>query len=327
MENAIPKIEGPAAFYTHLKNGQVDKARMIGLENDRFVEKILFGKKYWEAPIITSRICGICPTIHSTTSIQAIEKACDITPTKQTVKLRQLMLAAQMIQSHSLHLYLLSAPDFLGVGSSFELQKSHPALFEFAIKLKHYADNILEVIGGRAVHQISDVPGGFKKLPEMDNMRNLIKQSDEIIDISLKTIQLFAKFHVPDLSRETIYSALTSKKYNIYEGNITTTDSQSFPPEQYHDYIYEELKPYTRAKFGTMKGHVMNVGSIARIKLNYEQMHSEAVKITNEINFDFNNPFNNNLAQAIEMYHFSIETKKILEEIVKDKIDYKEKSL
>ena len=89
---AVPKIEGHAAFYAHLRSGRVDKAQMIGLENDRFVEKILLGRKYFEAPIITSRICGICPTIHSTTSIKAIEDACKISPSKQTENLRKLML-------------------------------------------------------------------------------------------------------------------------------------------------------------------------------------------------------------------------------------------
>ena len=131
-ENSIPKIEGHATFYAHLKAGRIDKARIIGLDGERFVESIVVGRRYFEAPVITSRICGICPVIHNVTSTKAIEAACGIEVSKQTKELRKLMLCGQMIQSHSLHLYLLALPDFVGASSSFELQKTHPDLFQNA---------------------------------------------------------------------------------------------------------------------------------------------------------------------------------------------------
>ena len=196
-ENAVPKIEGHATFYTHLKSGKVDKARMIGLDGERFVEQILVGRKYYEAPIITSRICGICPVIHNVTSVRAIEDACKIEPSEQSVKLRKLMLAGQMIQSHALHLYLLVLPDFTGVGSSFELQKSHPKLFKQAIDLKKYADKIIEVIAGRAVHPVSNVPGGFKKLPTSSSLRELLKTSEDAIINAKKLLSFLLHLITP----------------------------------------------------------------------------------------------------------------------------------
>lgn len=325
--DTVPKIEGHASFYAHLKNGAVDKARIIGMENDRFVEKILFGRKYYEAPIITSRICGICPTIHSTTAIQAIENACGIKPSAQTISLRELMLSGQMIQSHSLHLYLLVLPDFVGASSSFELQKSHPELFGNAIKLKRFADTILEVIGGRAVHPITDVPGGFKKLPSKDDLKRIALQINEITEVAAKTVKLFASFAYPKLERDIIYSSLKSEgKYEIYEGNISNSNGEDFRSADYKKFIYEELRPYTRAKFGTYKGHEMMVGAMARINLNSNSLHRDSLALIKNLGIDinFNNPFDNILAQAIENHHFVLKAKEITEKLISNGVNDKE---
>lgn len=327
MNELVPKIEGHATFYTHLKNGRVDKAQMIGLENDRFVEKILFGRKYYEAPIITSRICGICPTIHNITSTKAIESACGITPSEQTKQLRKLMLCGQMIQSHSLHLYLLVLPDFVGVNSSFELQKNHPDLFKNAINLKQYADSIIEIIGGRAVHPITNVVGGFKKFPEINRLKKLLIESENILKIAQKTVSLFNSFKYPIVEHKLIYSALSSEKdYAYYDGKIKTTSGINFEANNYKRYIFEELKPYTRAKFGTLRGKTMLVGASSRINLNKKFLGKETHELMLEAGIKkyFNNPFDNIIAQAIENYFFVVESQNLLKYFIKEGIDTKE---
>lgn len=327
MNNTVPKIEGHAAFYTHLKSGHVDKAKMIGLENDRFVEKILIGRKFYEAPIITSRICGICPTIHNITSTRAIEDACKITPSEQAIRLRKLMLCGQMIQSHSLHLYLLVLPDFVGASSSFELQKSHPELFENAIHLKQYADQILEKIGGRAVHPITNVPGGFKKFPEKEELKNLLSNSEETIRIARDTIILFHNFQYPRISREIISLGLSEiREYAFYEGDIKSSLNIYFKAKNYKKFIHEELKSYTKAKFGNLQGKIINVGSGARINLSRKFLNKEVHDLIIELGIKkyFDNPFDNIIAQTLENYHFALESKKIIEYLLKNGIDYKE---
>jgi len=327
MSEAVPKIEGHAAFYAHLRAGRVDKAQMIGLENDRFVEKILLGRKYYEAPIITSRICGICPTIHNVTATKGIEAACGITPTIQTGKLRRLMLCGQMIQSHSLHLYLLVLPDFYGLSSSFELQKNHPEVFQKAISLKQYADAILDTIGGRAVHPIANVPGGFKSYPSKDDLKSLYEKSKEIIEITRETVLLFKSFVYPKIQQEVIYSALQNyKDYSFYDGDIVNSKGQELQTKNYHHYLNEELRPYTRAKFATLKGSEMMVGAMARMNLGSHQMGKEVEKLMNELEIreGFSNPFDNIMAQAIENYYFALESNKLVEYFIKNGIDKKE---
>lgn len=321
MSEAIPKIEGHATFYAHLKSGRIDKARIIGLNGERFVEKILFGRKYFEAPIITSRICGICPVIHNITSTKAVEDACGIKVSEQTKLLRELMLCGQMIQSHSLHLYLLVLPDFVGLSSSFELQKNHPDLFQNAISLKRYADKIVEIIGGRAVHPVSNVVGGFKKLPDKTQLKNIYENFDQIKEIALTTLKLFLSFDYPDIKREIIYSALsTDVEYAFYQGNIKSTSDTSFKPQNYKNYIYEEIVPYNRAKFATLRGKELVVGAMARFNLNRKKLPKEVINLLSDLDIPDNldNPFQNIIAQAVENYYFIILSHTIIKELLRD---------
>lgn len=319
MDNAVPKIEGHAAFYAHLKSGHVDEARMIGLENDRFVEKILLGRKYWEAPIITSRICGICPVIHNVTSTKGIEAACNIEVTKQTKLLRKLMLCGQMVQSHSLHLYLLALPDFVGASSSFDLQKNHPDIFNNAIVLKRYADRIIEAVGGRATHPVASVPGGFKSYPKLENLKKLLDLAQEALETAEKTLRLFANLKFPDIKREVVYSALkSSKEYAYYDGESINFGNDQFKPDNYTHYVYEELRPYTRAKFGSLKGHVMYVGAMARMNLSkIEGKKTNELMAELNITPPFQNPFDNNTAQAVENYFFAEKSIELIEYFLK----------
>ncbi len=317
---AVPRIEGHASFYTHLKNGRVDKARIIGLDGERFVEKILVGRKYYEAPVITSRICGICPVIHSTTSTKAMEAAVGIKASKQTELLRKLLLCGQMIQSHSLHLYLLVAPDYMGVSSSFELQKDHPEIFAKAVELKKYADLIVEVVGGRAVHPISNTVGGFKKIPNKEKLKIILDSYNKASEIAEQTIRFFASFDLPIIKREIIYSSLfDTKKYAFYNGDIKTTAGNLFKADNYTNYVYEELVPYNRAKFATLQGKIMMVGAIARYSMNRNKLNNQVLGTIEKLNIPdkFDNPFENILAQAIENYHFVIESKNIIDHLIK----------
>ncbi len=320
MRKAVPKIEGHATFYTHLKNGRIDKARIIGLDGERFVEKILVGRKYHQAPVITSRICGICPVIHSTTSTKAMEAAVGISASKQTETLRKLLLCGQMIQSHSLHLYLLVAPDYMGLSSSFELQKDHPEIFSKAVELKKYADLIVEMIGGRAVHPISNVVGGFKKLPSKEKLNKILDSYNQVVEIAEETVLFFASLDLPQVKREMIYSSLfDTKNYAYYHGDIKTTAGNLFKAENYTNYVYEELVPYNRAKFATLQGKTMMVGAIARYSMNRNRLDGKVIALTNELNIPdkFDNPFENILAQAIENYQFVVESKNIVDGLIK----------
>ncbi len=114
---------------------------------------------------IVSRICAICSHGHSITSLQALENALGVEVTPQTRKLRDLAYQGANIESHALHVFVLALPDLLGHPSVISLAGVNPEAVKMALRLKKLGNTIQEVIGGRAVHPVNYVIGGFGKVP------------------------------------------------------------------------------------------------------------------------------------------------------------------
>src|SRR5512137_99204 len=108
----ISKIEGHAKLYIKISNGKVETAELRVLEGARFFEGILKDRKFNDLSHISSRICGVCSVVHTITSIKAIEDAFGITVSEQTKKLREVLNIGGIIQSHALHLFFLTLPDY-----------------------------------------------------------------------------------------------------------------------------------------------------------------------------------------------------------------------
>ena len=107
---------------------------------------MLVGRSIWEAQHITSRICGICACGHSLASIKAAEDALGIKPTDEVVLLRKLLLYAEVMDSHILHIYVLVAPDLLGLKSIMPLIKTDKPIVEMALRMKRMSDYAGEVL-------------------------------------------------------------------------------------------------------------------------------------------------------------------------------------
>jgi sulfhydrogenase subunit alpha len=102
----IHKIEGEAGFWARVtKTGKIEELKFQTLLGLRQIEGILVGRRYFEVPIVVSRICGICPVPHILGACTALENALNVKVSEQTVLLRKLLLAANIIYSHTLHLF------------------------------------------------------------------------------------------------------------------------------------------------------------------------------------------------------------------------------
>jgi coenzyme F420-reducing hydrogenase alpha subunit len=179
----------------------------------------------------------------------------------------------------------------------------------------------VETIGGRAVHPVSNVPGGFRKYPKKDNLKILLDNAKAAEVLGLETLKLFSSFKYPEISRKMIYSSLSKiNEYSYYDGDVKATNGNTFRALDYKKYIYEEIVPYNRAKFGTLKGEVIMVGSIARIAINQRKLEERIGSLKNDLSIsqDFNNPFDNIIAQAVENYYFIVESKEILTNLLQE---------
>src|SRR5205085_1371174 len=110
----LARVEGEGALYVKLSGDQVTDVKFRIFEPPRFFEAFLRGRAYGEAPDITARICGICPVAYQMSAVHAMEHAFGITVEGQLRALRRLLYCGEWIESHTLHVYMLHAPDFLG---------------------------------------------------------------------------------------------------------------------------------------------------------------------------------------------------------------------
>jgi hypothetical protein len=120
-------VEGEGSLYLRLTDDEVDEVRLDIYEPPRYFEAFLRGRSYREPPDITARICGICPVAYQTSAALAIEAACGAQVEGPLADLRRLLYCGEWIASHSLHIYLLHAPDFLGYPGALELARDQRA--------------------------------------------------------------------------------------------------------------------------------------------------------------------------------------------------------
>ena len=170
IPNYIAKIEGHGEIQLDVEN---NTARLAILEGERLFEGMIVQKRHDETYWIPPRICGVCLIAHKPASLASVDNAFGVKLSPSSAALRRILLAAQNIQSHVLHLYFLSLPEYLGVDSGVEISKTHPIHFKAAVALRAFSDMVAETIGGRAGHPKTTTTCGFHKYPSHNDLKML----------------------------------------------------------------------------------------------------------------------------------------------------------
>ena len=300
----LTRAEGEASIRIELQDQPAILLKIF--EPPRFFEGFLVDRKFDEVGDIVSRICGICPVSHMSTAIQAIEKAMDIKVSSQTKILRNLMSSSQIAASHLIHLYMLAMPDYYGKNSISELLPTFKKEVDRLIKMKEILNELTGLIGGRALHPVTFLPGGFTNIPEQDKFYAILEKLKSIRNDAREVVLDVSKFKVPVFSFNTEYVALDKKgEYALDEGMIISNAGLNVSVDKYHDSFEESEVDYAFAKRSMIKGRkYFLTGALARINLKYEKLQPETKKLAKDIGFSVpnNNPYMNNLAQSFEVY-------------------------
>ncbi|MDH4231776.1 MAG: Ni/Fe hydrogenase subunit alpha [Nitrospirota bacterium] len=315
----LARVEGHGNIRIRIENGKLQEAKWEIVETPRFFEALLVGKKWENAPWICGRICGICSIGHTLASIRAIENAFGIVPSVQTQRLRLLLKHMETLQSHVLHLYFLSAPDFLGAGSVFPLIQSAPEVVHRAARLKQLANDICDCVGGRRLHPTRTVVGGFTMLPgrkELETFRNRLRETTGDL---LATAELFQTFRIPDFVRETEFVSLKGEaEYPFIGGDLASTDGAHKKEHEYREMTNEYMVEQSTSKWSRLSRRSFAVGALARLNNNFAFLQPEA-KETGEM-FGLkpvnHNPFMNNIAQLVECVHVVHESLLLINELL-----------
>ena len=232
----VSRIEGHAKITIQLD----DQGHVAGTEfhvtQVRGFEKFTEGRPYYEMPGITARICGICPISH----LLASSKACDaimavrIPPAAR--KLRELIHCAQIVQSHALSFFYLSAPDFLlGMDSDPATRNvlgviaEHPELARDGIELRKFGLQIVEGLAKERVHNSWIVPGGVATPLAPQTRDHILSELPSARTIAERTIRFFKgaldnyKEEIANFgSFPTMYAGLVDAKggLQLYDGSL-----------------------------------------------------------------------------------------------------------
>jgi coenzyme F420-reducing hydrogenase alpha subunit len=277
--DALARVEGEGALHVRVRDGAVQDVKFRIFEPPRFFEALLQGRMYSDVPDITARICGICPVAYIMSSSQALEQALGLEVAGPLRDLRRLFYCGEWIQSHVLHAAMLHAPDFLGLDDALQLAKSNPEVVETALKLKKVGNEMMELLGGRAVHPVNARVGGFYKAPKRERVRALAGDLRWGMDASKKLLDVFAGFDFPDYEYDYLCVSLKHPdEYAIHEGRLVSNRGMDIPVSEFLEHFEESHVAHSNALHGRTRDtrEPYLVGPIARYTNNFEQLSAAA---------------------------------------------------
>ncbi len=315
----LTRVEGHGNIRVRVTGGKITEARWDIVETPRYFEVMLKGKHYTMAGILTARICGICSIGHCLASVRATENAFGITIPEAAAKLRLLAKHGETLQSHTLHLFFLAAPDFLGLTSAIPLKDLKPEVFGLAARLKGLANHLCEVVAGRTTHPVSIQVGGMAKMPDKYALRDLKAQCQRAVDDLAATVELFGTLEIPDFVRETEFVSLkAAKEYPFIGGRLLSTDGVEHPESDYRAMTNEYVTENNTSKWSKLSRESFAVGALARLNNNYHRLHRKAREAAGQFGLApiCHNPFMNNVAQLVECVHVVHDSIRIINELV-----------
>lgn len=312
----ITRVEGHGNIVVNVTNGRIEKLQWQVPEAPRFFESMVRGHSYQDIQTIVSRICGICSITHSLASIKALESALGIEVSQQADVVRILMLYAEEMQSHILHIGYLAAPDFFGTPSVVPLVSRAPATVKAIVKVHRTANEWANLVAGRPTHPVTIVPGGLTRVPTekqfrqlQQSLRNIFPDAKAIAEVVLSVADSIPKFERP-----TEYVSLKQTSpptYTFYHGDIASTDlnDATLPVSKWHEAANEYVVEQSTAKWAKWHRGSYAVGALARLNNNYELLSPMAKDAAKQFGLVKGccNPYMNTVAQLVECFHL-IET-------------------
>ena len=304
---ALARVEGEGAMQIRIRDGEVENVELQIYEPPRFFEAFLRGRSFTEAPDITARICGICPVAYMTSAFNAMEDALGVEVSDGIRALRRLMYCGEWIESHSLHVFLLHAPDFLGFESAWAMARDHREIVEGGLKIKATGNDLLRTIGGRAIHPINVRVGGFFKAPSRSELDALVPGLEEARELAHKSVAWVSKLDFPDFEQDYQFVALHHPdRYAIEDGRLVSSSGLDIGPGEYEEHFTELQVPHSTALQSRMTdGGTYFLGPMARYSLNSAQLSELAREAAEEAGLgeSCRNPFKSIVVRAVEILY------------------------
>jgi coenzyme F420-reducing hydrogenase alpha subunit len=211
---------------------------------------------------------------------------------------------------------MLHAPDFLGYADALEMARDHKAIVEQALRLKKIGNHIVRLLGGREIHPISAVVGGFYKTPTKSVVRELVDDLQWALEISLATVKLVAGFEFPEFEQDYEFVALTHPdEYAVTEGRLVSNRGLNIDAAEYEDHFVEQHLKHSNALHSVVRGRGSYlVGPMARFNLNFDKLPAMAREAAKAAGLapPVKNPFRSIVVRAVELVFACAEALRIV---------------
>ncbi|MEV5508208.1 Ni/Fe hydrogenase subunit alpha [Streptomyces orinoci] len=318
---ALARVEGEGALHLTIDDGTVTAARLRIFEPPRFFEAFLRGRRHTEPPDLTSRVCGICPVAYQMSACRAVEDACGVTVDGQLAALRRLLYCGEWIESQTLHIHLLHAPDFLGQDSAIQLAREHRAAVERGLRIKQAGNAIVELLGGRSIHPVNIRVGGFHRVPGRAELRALAERLRPARDDALAALRWVAGFDFPEAECQADLFALAEPDCYAIDGGTPTVlpygqERRAFPLRDFTAHVVEEQVPYSHALHARLDGRRHLCGSLARYAISGHLLPAPVRQAAREAGLDgeCRNPYRSIVIRAVEVLYALEEALRLIDD-------------
>ncbi len=272
----VTRVEGHGKVSLLLdENNEIQQARFHIVEFRGF-ERFVQGRPFWEAPVLVSRLCGICPVSHHLAAAKAMDMivgADKLTPTAE--KMRRLMHYGQFLQSHALHFFHLVSPDLLfgfdadpAIRNVIGVAKKFPDLAVQGVMLRKYGQEIIKATAGKKIHGTGAIPGGINKNLSIEERDALLKDLDQAVEWTRGALKIAKDYSAENLEMLKPFGSFDSNHLSlvredgaldIYHGKLRAVDADGkrilddVDYTNYVDYIAEEVRDWSYMKFPFIK--------------------------------------------------------------------------
>lgn len=297
--------EGEGGLDLVVSARETPRLRLHLFTSPHFAQLSLVGRPYHEVPAAVAGTCATSAACHQITAIRAMEAALGIQTTPQMDALRRILLLAQWIQGHALHIYFLAAPGLLGYANSFALASAHPEVVQRALRLKKLGMELTGAVGGRRATPLSLRIGGTSRLPsraEIDRARLRLERGRAD---ATDTVVLVSGLSIPPLTHRGEHVALREgKDYPVHSGRITSTAGLDVPVSEYDRHIRKRGILDGGPPISCAPDHApILVGPLARLNLNRDRLGHAALQALKScgLSLPSMNPLGSVVARAVEL--------------------------
>ena len=301
----LARVEGEGAMHVKVVDGEVADVKLEIYEPPRFFEAFLQGRDYTEPVDITARICGICPVAYQMSACHALERLCGVRVEGTLRELRRLLYCGEWIASHTLHIGLLHAPDFLGYESGIDIAGDHPDRIEGILAIKKTGNALMELLGGRPIHPVNVKLGGFYRAPSRAELDALVPVLEDARARAEDLVRWTAGFEFPDLSLDYEFVSLRHPdEYPFNEGRIVSNRGLDIDASEFEDRVAEEHVEHSTALHARLTdGGWYHAGPLARYANNHDLLPAAIRELAADVGLEpvVTNPFKSIVVRSLEV--------------------------